>query len=152
MLIHLMKTSIWYLPSILSHLYLSPSTFPAVSLSLLHSLSSSLSLCLSPPLLLYHLDVNECNLNPNICMHGECENTKGSFICHCQPGYSVKKGTPGCTGERVNMSVCARVKCGGSEKFWVVQVICVQCVHTFCVGLSPLGRLVDFLVDMLSVD
>lgn len=43
-------------------------------------------------------DVNECDLNPNICMFGECENTKGSFICHCQLGYSVKKGTTGCTG------------------------------------------------------
>lgn len=44
------------------------------------------------------LDVNECDLNSNICMFGECENTKGSFICHCQLGYSVKKGTTGCTG------------------------------------------------------
>lgn len=44
-------------------------------------------------------DVNECDLNPNICLHGECENTKGSFICHCQLGYFVKKGTTGCTGE-----------------------------------------------------
>lgn len=43
-------------------------------------------------------DVNECDLNPNICLHGECENTKGSFICHCQLGYFVKKGTTGCTG------------------------------------------------------
>ncbi|ETE56998.1 hypothetical protein L345_17290, partial [Ophiophagus hannah] len=42
-------------------------------------------------------DVNECELNPNICLHGECENTKGSFICHCQLGYFVKKGTTGCT-------------------------------------------------------
>lgn len=45
-------------------------------------------------------DVNECDLNPNICLHGECENTKGSFICHCQLGYFVKKGTTGCTGGR----------------------------------------------------
>lgn len=44
-------------------------------------------------------DVNECDLNSNICMFGECENTKGSFICHCQLGYSVKKGTTGCTGK-----------------------------------------------------
>ncbi|KAF2976919.1 hypothetical protein EK904_001396 [Melospiza melodia maxima] len=44
------------------------------------------------------MDVNECDLNPNICLHGECENTKGSFICHCQLGYFVKKGTTGCTG------------------------------------------------------
>lgn len=43
-------------------------------------------------------DVNECDLNPNICLHGDCENTKGSFICHCQLGYFVKKGSTGCTG------------------------------------------------------
>ncbi|KAL7980060.1 hypothetical protein Chor_001328 [Crotalus horridus] len=42
-------------------------------------------------------DVNECDLNPNICLSGSCENTKGSFICHCEIGYSGKKGTTGCT-------------------------------------------------------
>lgn len=45
-------------------------------------------------------DVDECELNANICVFGECENTKGSFICHCDVGYSVKKGSSGCTGER----------------------------------------------------
>ncbi|KTF88594.1 hypothetical protein cypCar_00038978 [Cyprinus carpio] len=42
-------------------------------------------------------DVNECELNPNICLSGKCENTKGSFICHCDLGFSVRKGTTGCT-------------------------------------------------------
>lgn len=45
------------------------------------------------------LDVDECDLNPNICLSGSCENTKGSFICHCDMGYSVRKGTTGCTGK-----------------------------------------------------
>lgn len=45
------------------------------------------------------LDVDECELNPNICLSGNCENTKGSFICHCELGYSVRKGTTGCTGD-----------------------------------------------------
>lgn len=53
------------------------------------------------------LDVNECDLNSNICMFGECENTKGSFICHCQLGYSVKKGTTGCTGRSQTRTLCA---------------------------------------------
>lgn len=44
-------------------------------------------------------DVDECELNPNICLSGNCENTKGSFICHCDMGYSVRKGTTGCTGK-----------------------------------------------------
>lgn len=47
-------------------------------------------------------DVNECDLNPNICLHGDCENTKGSFICHCELGYFVKKGSTGCTGTHTN--------------------------------------------------
>jgi hypothetical protein len=49
-------------------------------------------------LYLYLTDVNECDLNPNICLSGTCENTKGSFICHCDMGYSGKKGKTGCTG------------------------------------------------------
>lgn len=44
-------------------------------------------------------DVNECDLNPHICLHGACENTKGSFVCHCQPGYVIRKGATGCSGE-----------------------------------------------------
>lgn len=51
--------------------------------------------------------MNECDLNSNICMFGECENTKGSFICHCQLGYSVKKGTTGCTGRSQTRTLCA---------------------------------------------
>lgn len=44
-------------------------------------------------------DVNECDLNPHICLHGDCENTKGSFVCHCQRGYVIRKGATGCSGE-----------------------------------------------------
>lgn len=44
-------------------------------------------------------DVNECDLNPHICLHGDCENTKGSFVCHCQQGYVIRKGATGCSGE-----------------------------------------------------
>lgn len=40
-------------------------------------------------------------------MFGECENTKGSFICHCQLGYSVKKGTTGCTGRSHTRAPCS---------------------------------------------
>lgn len=36
-------------------------------------------------------DVDECDLNPHICLHGVCENTRGSFFCHCQLGY-IKPG------------------------------------------------------------
>ena len=55
--------------------------------------------------------MNECDLNSNICMFGECENTKGSFICHCQLGYSVKKGTTGCTGRCQACMPCVSASC-----------------------------------------
>lgn len=71
-----------------------------------HSIRLSIHLC---------PDVNECDLNPNICLHGDCENTKGSFICHCQLGYFVKKGSTGCTGTHRHTS--------GTQKSWP------QCMH-----------------------
>lgn len=65
-------------------------------------------------------DVNECDLNPNICLHGECENTKGSFICHCQLGYFVKKGTTGCTGG--NTSALKPQSASGSPHKYLLQL------------------------------
>lgn len=54
-------------------------------------------------------DVNECDLSPHICLHGHCENTKGSFVCHCRPGYVIRKGATGCSGELAvrGPAVCA---------------------------------------------
>ncbi|KAM5307226.1 LOW QUALITY PROTEIN: fibrillin-3 [Glossophaga mutica] len=43
------------------------------------------------------VDTNECDLSPNICLHGDCENTKGSFVCHCQPRYVIREGATGCS-------------------------------------------------------
>nr|XP_008508905.1 PREDICTED: fibrillin-3-like [Equus przewalskii] len=33
-------------------------------------------------------DVDECHMLSNLCPHGECINTLGSFRCHCQAGYA----------------------------------------------------------------
>lgn len=44
-------------------------------------------------------DLNECELKPHLCLHGDCENTKGSFVCHCPLGYIIRKGATGCSGE-----------------------------------------------------
>ncbi|CAB3259357.1 unnamed protein product [Arctia plantaginis] len=50
------------------------------------------------------INVNECEEDRNICGHGYCYDTYGSFVCACQPGY---------TGERChNMSACASGPCG----------------------------------------
>uniref|UniRef100_A0A8C4TFG9 Fibrillin-1-like n=1 Tax=Erpetoichthys calabaricus TaxID=27687 RepID=A0A8C4TFG9_ERPCA len=34
-------------------------------------------------------DVNECEVFPDICTNGRCENTDGSFICRCLPGMTL---------------------------------------------------------------
>ena len=33
-----------------------------------------------------HLDFNECESNP--CIHGTCEDTVGTYLCECEPGYT----------------------------------------------------------------
>ena len=53
-------------------------------------------------MLLIFTDVNECELMDEICGEGVCENTRGSFICRCDVGYSVKPPFTGCTGRQSN--------------------------------------------------
>ncbi|XP_059994334.1 latent-transforming growth factor beta-binding protein 2 isoform X5 [Lagenorhynchus albirostris] len=46
------------------------------------------------------VDVNECDdLNgpAALCVQGHCENTEGSYRCHCPPGYVAEAGPPRCT-------------------------------------------------------
>ncbi|XP_075388541.1 latent-transforming growth factor beta-binding protein 2 isoform X2 [Tenrec ecaudatus] len=48
------------------------------------------------------VDVNECeDLNGPavLCAHGHCENTEGSYRCHCPPGYVAKADPPHCAAE-----------------------------------------------------
>ncbi|KAM5340746.1 latent-transforming growth factor beta-binding protein 2 isoform 2-T2 [Glossophaga mutica] len=48
------------------------------------------------------VDVNECDdLNgpAALCAHGHCENTEGSYRCHCPPGYVAEAGPPHCTAK-----------------------------------------------------
>lgn len=32
-------------------------------------------------------DIDECVISPDVCGHGTCVNTLGSFQCDCFPGY-----------------------------------------------------------------
>lgn len=43
------------------------------------------------------LDIDECYENPKICLNGKCRNTPGSYICECQPGYTISPDGTFCT-------------------------------------------------------
>ena len=46
------------------------------------------------------LDLDECQVNEDVCRNGKCENVVGSFNCICDDGYSVKeKLEDGCTDD-----------------------------------------------------
>ena len=63
-------------------------------------------------------DLDECDLNPYICLHGVCENTRGSFVCHCQLGYVVRKGATGCSGELAVSGAGERAPEGPAQGSW----------------------------------
>lgn len=44
-------------------------------------------------------DINECNVEPNICQFGTCKNTPGSFQCICQPGFVLSDNGRRCFGK-----------------------------------------------------
>ncbi|XP_077179348.1 latent-transforming growth factor beta-binding protein 2 [Paroedura picta] len=44
-------------------------------------------------------DINECEDSNTPCLGGQCLNTLGSYMCHCQPGFELFNGT---TCEDVN--------------------------------------------------
>lgn len=41
-------------------------------------------------------DIDECLLNPNICVNGICVNQPGTFKCYCEPGkfWNLEKVDP----------------------------------------------------------
>lgn len=43
-------------------------------------------------------DINECSLNNGGCEH-TCENTMGSFECHCHAGYRLHWNKKDCIGK-----------------------------------------------------
>lgn len=44
-----------------------------------------------------HIDVNEC-MQQGVCNNGQCNNTPGSFICSCPPGYDLASDGKRCIG------------------------------------------------------
>ncbi|CAC5378602.1 FBN2_3 [Mytilus coruscus] len=46
------------------------------------------------------IDINECELFPDICVGGFCTNTRGSFRCTCPPGLSLDSSGRKCVDTR----------------------------------------------------
>jgi len=44
-------------------------------------------------------EIDECTLMPNMCNHGTCVNTPGSFHCSCDGGYVYDANSHQCIGE-----------------------------------------------------
>lgn len=44
-------------------------------------------------------EIDECALMPNMCNHGACVNTPGSFHCSCDGGYAYDADSHQCIGE-----------------------------------------------------
>lgn len=47
-------------------------------------------------------DINECEVEPNICQFGSCTNTPGSFQCTCQPGFVLSDNKRRCYGTEIS--------------------------------------------------
>lgn len=35
----------------------------------------------------FHTDIDECRISPDLCGRGQCVNTPGDFECKCDEGY-----------------------------------------------------------------
>lgn len=51
---------------------------------------------------LFIADRNECLEIPNVCSHGECIDTQGSYRCLCHNGFKATADLTMCMGECVS--------------------------------------------------
>uniref|UniRef100_G1N7G6 Fibrillin-2 n=1 Tax=Meleagris gallopavo TaxID=9103 RepID=G1N7G6_MELGA len=49
-------------------------------------------------------DIDECKVMPNLCRHGQCINTMGSFRCFCKVGYTTDISSTSC----VDLDECSQ--------------------------------------------
>lgn len=56
-------------------------------------------------IIIYVSDIDECQTQPNICTGGTCENSPGSYICHCPPGHILSPDGRSCRGNIINRIV-----------------------------------------------
>ena len=63
------------------------------------------SICSIYKLISYNADINECSEDANQCLNdAECENTIGSFICHCRYGWTGTRCETGIFCVPLNLS------------------------------------------------
>ena len=43
------------------------------------------------------VDIDECQLFDNVCVHGQCENQHGMFKCFCDEGFKLDESGGNCT-------------------------------------------------------
>lgn len=48
---------------------------------------------------IFFTDIDECKVMPNLCRHGQCINTMGSFRCFCKVGYTTDISSTSCVGK-----------------------------------------------------
>lgn len=48
-------------------------------------------------------DRNECLEIPNVCSHGDCIDTEGSYRCLCLNGFKVSADQTMCMGEKTEL-------------------------------------------------
>ena len=47
----------------------------------------------------FSVDIDECLQNDNLCDHGQCTNTAGSYECECEIGYIPAEDKKSCVGK-----------------------------------------------------
>ena len=57
-----------------------------------------LIVCMCLSIIIYYLDVDECDTNNGGCEHN-CNNNPGSYTCSCDSGFSLDIDGKGCTSE-----------------------------------------------------
>lgn len=70
-------------------------------------------------------EIDECALMPQICNHGKCINTPGSFRCICDIGYIYDEFSHQCIGKRFFIWDLNFYKCNkGQNYISEILIIC----------------------------
>lgn len=64
--------------------------------------SAHKELCLETGYSIDGSDINECSILPDLCKHGTCLNTLGSYRCICNKGFQVDASGTHCIGKTLS--------------------------------------------------